>query len=657
MSLEAESKKLRVFLEGVLMPFNSSVAVRTNLENGISASLDLPADDMFFTRFIPGIRVAIFVEISDEIDQQEEHFALLFDGECQDISEVESGSDSSTVFYTLECRSFSSFCKEALFYFMYSAESAEGERTLPYIGQRYIVTPQENKKIGTTKGGQQLERSKKSPTELMSELFFSKTVDPGKYKKIRPTGFKPDDNGMETLLENLLYFFAYIEVDKGHKQGTMKTFRSIFESHQMRRKVYIVDDENTQAELLKHDSSPMFSVAEVLKVVDDHFEGVAGKNQPFVDFILSLLTQPTYGGHFSDILNIALHHAHYFLAEHAMPPMVEDLGPNNYFFKPNIFYVPPPTCNVIFPCDFDVKSMRRAHSAEPTRGTVHFAPFVTQRLKNSSGMANKTTPAPATGIGVQNLTGVKDIVDPSSHKHIERFKGAKSFLLENTAYAGLISAFSVDEAQSDNFYRINSILLERKLGEAAFRGRSCSLPQMRFSPSLLVGSTCAVISDRSMCLGMISQIDHVFSTKSVATNAEITFCRFFNYQDSVSGGGPTNATGSFGGQYVGGKLKDIYKTFLGSDMFPVGNFIESMEPDEMSAASAETMKKLKIDYDKLKPHQRLPWTRKFKKRSYTSEADYFRIMDVTQTNVKNAVVTSPVQYPPSTRTTTALTFF
>jgi hypothetical protein len=637
-SISVESKRFRVFLEGVLVPYCSAISIRSNLDNGISASVDIPADEDFFTRFVPGTRVVAFVDISDEIGEEKEHFALLFDGECQDIAFSESGSGTSQLTYTLVCRSFSAYCQEALFYFLFAAEADTKATVLPFSNFKSGSPPATVSGPLITDSGTDKKYPNNRPTDLMADLFFSKSVGNDKYKKVRPTGFKPDDNGMETLMENLLYFFAYVDVQKGFKQGVMKIFRAIFESHKMRKKVFIVDDEVVQAGLLDKKNGSMFQASEVLRVVDEKFEGVAEKNQPFVDFILSMLAQPAYGGSFADILKIAMHHAHYFLAEHPMPPMVENIGPNNYFLKPNMFFVPPPTCNVIFPCDYDQRTMQRSHSIEPTRGTVHFSPYVSEAVINQTGTINETRPAQVYAKKGGGLIGTKEIVDPSSHQEIEKLKGVKSFILQNTSFAGLISALSVEEAQQDNFYRLNKILLERKLGEAAFRGRSCSLPRMRFSPSLIIGSTCSVIGNGVMCLGVIEQIDHVLSVNSASTNVNISFCRFFNHKDSVDGGGPTNVMGSFGGKYVGGNLKDIYKTFFGSDMLPVGSFSDKMKPDEMSKASSEAMKKLKTDYDKLEEHQRLEWTRRLKKRSYTSEADYFRIMDVAQSNVKNAVV-------------------
>ena len=658
MGLAKYQQDFKLFLEGVKIDVWEGASLQTMVNNGSSAEFSIPDDGTLFSSFVPGLRVAFFMRRQPYMPdfKDEDDFVLLFEGECQRISRrsAQGGGGKVIVF---SCNGWSFYSRQANYY-LYDVVSKTAAK--PDAGRRAIEA---DSSIGTeskreTPGAvvsRTSQRAQEGAKQIVSNNLTRELATEAGYRRSlfklltrngkpvkdifskRGSGTQKELTGVEEMLETFMYYFAYLgdPSEGGIISGTgedQRIYRNIFESIRMRKKVFSVSDGQVgniaagraytnKQEAAKGDNWAQFALENFFHSVGHH-------------------------GSFFDLVGYFLQEGIYLFVENLGPPPTSlngERGINILTFKPDMFFIAPPQCNVIFPMDIVAVQNSRNYGAEPTFGGYLLPRYksipeqVGGRVENIGNLQYNRSRAIEYG-EIDNQVGrIRVSVNASSDPRIEKLRGVNPFYRDFSPLMDHFHYLPGESVKSFNAFReggsdlpTDLSLFERKLErefyDRIFSARNFSA-NLQFSPFLLAGHPCLVIEDDYNTTGTIESIVHNIGARSVSTSISVGYSRtsaFDDESDSNIADAPDINFDFYNDKYKGAELDSTYRDFFGTET--AGGITGSVnsKANDIYKEVKKLAKTFKEDYDSLEDGQKQRYVDDVRRRSFAGEEYYFR---------------------------------
>lgn len=229
------------------------------------------------------------------------------------------------------------------------------------------------------------------------------------------------------------------------------------------------------------------------------------------------------------IMQALMGNVHYGYQTVTFPPFV-DGRPAEFLVKPDVPFVAPPRCNVIFPGRTTSFSFQRAYLSEPTRARMslsvtrspdgdrnfrlHF--YAPEQMEGVVQEVLSTDGAPR---NIEALQMSGDDVDDESREDI---KGVIPLVSNIPLFElNVLSAETTEAERKAYFSGLTNYNL--KLAQHGPRGLSVSGP---FNPYLVCGLPGALLTEQGVIFGNIQSVSHsVHSSGAPQTSVVMTHCR------------------------------------------------------------------------------------------------------------------------------------
>lgn len=246
--------------------------------------------------------------------------------------------------------------------------------------------------------------------------------------------------------------------------------------------------------------------------------------------VASLLDR-TFSGHPQDarlisIMQALMANVHYGYQTVAIPPFI-DGRPAEFIIKPDLPFIAPPRCNVIFPGMMDTFSFSRQYLQEPTRARIsmpvgvgggsqfrkhYFAPAemqaVVQGVQASEGEAPNIEALLMSGDGLREESR-------------EDIKGVIPLVSVFPSFEMLTLGGTSEAARDEYFSQVTDYNLQ--LAQHAGRVMQITGP---FNPMVVCGFPGVVVMEHGVVFGTIQQVSHsLHSAGAPTTQYVMTHCR------------------------------------------------------------------------------------------------------------------------------------
>jgi len=659
----ASQIKLKIFVEGIEIKSWTSISMNTGINAGVSASLSIPDDGVIFASFIPGVKVSIFMNRQAFMKGVEEgEFVLLFEGECQKISRS-SGTKRTGRNVILNIHGWIFYSKLAKTYHFDQASTTkdvtllDNTSTSPSSISADVVDDVLNRRTSVSTGlgteeQMALNRQKKRNFKrkaIYKKLFAGKPLS-GFSRNSKNSSH--EDGGLEHLLENFFYFFAYLSNSSGSGGSEIqKLFRVIFESAKLRKKFFIISDKENNTAFDPQKTS-------------NHALVDAAKNNHWFQFAMEqAFHRLGHIGRFFDFLSYLLGETAYTFCENLAPSKVGSDNINQIFLKPNLFFALPPKCNILFPGNIDSVQCHRSFDSEPT-AAFRRMPMIKQLGSGSTSNLTRE------GIEQTNLLYAKtqansipgvlnrfidehrielERIDTANAdmERMEKLKGpnhyidtsgsVSDFLLTTVGATDLGEGGELRALKKENVKLFNA-KTQYNYMETLYSGRVASI-NMPFSPYMIVGHPAMVLEDLYVTIGLLDSIAHSFTPSSAETSIRLRYTRTSTYDLNNIGDASPVPMDFFNKHYRGNEIDKIYKDFFGTSSLEIDGTIDTSGNDQNAYRKLyDKMRKasriLRREYFEVPKENRNAFTEKYHERSFVKEGEYFSIMGAKKTDKK-----------------------
>lgn len=627
MAISTFNRKFKFYLEGIRFPFVQAITISTVKNHGSTADITFNDDGQIVSNFFPGVHIAVFF-LPDSLDsfekKQTEEYLLLFEGVGVDVF---SNLNDRARTLTIKCYGFSYYSKQAKYYFHNSINSSGSLSLNVSSGLRVDTNGIETTRIGKetvndtyADPGLVEAVSRNSARRAVFDSIFNEQSE--SFRSSRSSSKE------EKILQNCFYRFAYF----GSSANSIfrEVYKSIFDSVNLPSKVWSAFDGKTS------EVGGIFPMSMGIQY--------GSGNGWFQRYLENVIGSITPFGNYFDIFSYFLANMNYSFVENLAPSFAKDQlsGPVISFFKPDVFYSVPPKCNVIFPKDIDANSgisFTRNFSSEPTVGLFISQVYAEQRRAgldqaNNTLFENLLTPVETSQVETntfidarrwpnsEKLSGIiPSIHDFSSYINLFRFDGDPT---GNNLLIGVNRGSYVDASKkkaSIDFWK------------NYYGSRGASVKTI-FNPALLCGHSCVVLDKYYSIVGNINSITHTLTPRGSSTMISLEYVRLDSYANPTSLDSPLSFFDGVSDSYNGYAISKIYSSFFGTEMIASSkrSFGDPKNPVETLEMVKRISKDLFDEYYAQQIDYRNSWADSFKKRSYTTERDFFTNLGLPSVN-------------------------
>lgn len=624
MTVAAYNRKFKVYIEGVFIPFWSSIQVSTQPNVGSSCSITIPDDGFLRASFITGYRVAIFMR-NDEykyINQGKEgDFYLLYEGTIERFSYA-SGAGPGVI--TMHGEGWSYYCKQAR-YFMLDEDAGDSDgfnklSDIFAIRMKPSKANLEQLRDAKTKG--------KDAEEAFNNAQDTRAFNAAFNCDSSSSDLNANNEGsFLNILKNVYYGFAYCE---SNSSKASEVYKAIFDSVKINKKVWGAKDDK---------SGTIFSFIPWEKAQTKG--GAEAWWQIIFKQILSVYGSSEVGTFFT-MLQYFLNASYYQMIENLAPSKKSGGQIVSTFFKPDVFYAIPPKCNFVFPMEIKRVSGGRNTGMEPNIGIVH----INDSAIPSQGVINNSVVIDPFGayINQQQLIDFRESQQFKGQVHSdfskwpgsEYIKGVRPYIMDRThlinvflnIYKENLSKISKDKTTDEldketknqkDLYAFRQALFDYWNNFYSQRNFSANI---NFSPFLIAGHPCVVAEDYYCTIGNLEMLTHNITPASASTQIVLSKVRTSTYAKNNEFDVPDNFVNGFPDNYNTSKIDGVYSEFFGTNALS-GGTSGTNDPKGIFKFTNEAALKLVDKYKDLKDHEKQDFVDSSRGRSFVSELEYF----------------------------------